>query len=472
MRASRLAAVGAFVGIGLLLLAVGLFLIGERRMLFASTVDGVAEFTRVSGLQAGAPVRVNGMPAGRVTDIVVPPGPEQHFRVRFAVRDDLHQLVRTDSVATIQTEGLVGGSYLAIGAGSAAARLLPDGGTIRGRDPFEVADLLEQMGGTLTMVNDTIVSLRDDVELVIREVAETTGEINTLVKAVGDDVQAIAGSGRQIAVETEGLLSGLREGRGTAGRLLTDDELYVRVTGIAREAEQTMHEARRVVEEGRLAIQQFHDPAGPAQGMAADVRQTLGHAQSALANLEENTEALKRNFLFRGFFRRRGYFDLHAISAAEYREGALEGGGRHPLRIWLQTERLFDADTGELTDGGRARLDSAMATFLPFVRDAPLVVEGYASGGSVDQQFLASRQRAARVRDYLLQRFELHPNRTGLMPLGARAPDSPGGETWDGVGLALFVERSQLEQRRQRRLDDADAARPAPAERTSAARRQ
>jgi phospholipid/cholesterol/gamma-HCH transport system substrate-binding protein len=471
MRASRLAGVGAFVGVGLLLFAVGLFLIGERRMLFARTVDGVAEFTRVSGLLTGAPVRVNGMPAGRVTDVAVPPGPEQRFRVRFAVRDDVHQLVRTDSVASIQTEGLVGGTYLAISAGSAAADLLPDGATIRGRDPFEMADLLEQMGGTLTMVNDTIVALRDDLEVAIREVAETTAEVNTLVKEVGDDVQAVARSGREIAVETEGLLTGLREGRGTAGRLLTDDELYVRVTGIAREAEQTMQEARQVVEEGRRAIHQFHDPAGPAQGMAADVRQTLGHAQAALANIEENTEALKRNFLFRGFFRRRGYFDLHAISPAGYRDGALERGGRHPLRIWLQTERLFD-DTGELTEGGRARLDSAMATFLPFIRDAPLVVEGYSTAGSADQQYVASRTRAARVRDYLVHRFELQPNHTGLMPLGARASDSPAGDTWDGVGLALFVERAQLEQRRQRRLAAAEAAVLTPTERDATSRRQ
>jgi phospholipid/cholesterol/gamma-HCH transport system substrate-binding protein len=450
MRASRVAAVGAFVGLGLLLLTVGLFLIGERRMLFASTILGYAEFTRVSGLQPGAPVRVNGMPAGRVAEIFVPPGPGQSFRVSFRVRDDLHRLVRTDSIASIQTEGLVGGTYLSISAGSLGAEQLADGGTIRGRDPFEVADLLEQMGGTLTLVNDTIQSLRGDLETAIREVAQTTQEINTLVEEVGDDVQVLARSSRQIAVETEGILTDLRAGKGTAGRLLTDEELYERVTGIAREAERTITEARQVVEEGRRAMEQFRGEDGPARGMAADLRKTLDHAQAALSNLEENTEALKRNFLFRGFFRSRGYYDLGAISPAEYRAGALEGRRRQPLRIWLQAARLFDESTGDLSEGGRARLDSAMATFVPYGPDAPLVVEGYATEGSSDQQFLAAKERAAFVRDYLIHRFALNPNRVGLMPLGSQAPGSPGSGTWDGVGLALFVDRRVFEAEYER----------------------
>lgn len=446
MRTSRLAGLGAFVGIGLLLLAVGLFLIGERRMLFSRTTLGHAEFARISGLQPGAPVRVSGMPAGRVEDIAVPPGPGGKFRVSFAIRDDLHRLVRTDSVATIQTEGLVGGTYLSVSAGTAQAAQLPEGGTLQGREPFEMADLLEQMGGTLTMVNDTIEKLRADVEIVVHEVADTTREINTLVQEVGDDVQAMAGSGRGILVQTEAMLTGLREGRGTAGRILTDDELYVRVTGIAREAEATMAEARRVVEEGRRALQQLQGDGLPGQGMAADLQKTLEHARSAVANLEENTEALKRNFLFRGFFRRRGYFSLDDITPAEYLEGALEADGRRALRIWLLADRLFD-DAGELTDDGRVRLDSAMSTFLPYLREAPLVVEGYATAGRRDQQFLASRARATRVRDYLMRRFDLEPNRTSTMPLGASAAGSPSGDTWDGVGLTLFVQGSALERR-------------------------
>ena len=63
---ARLAAVGAFVVGGVLLFAVGLFLIGNRRMLFSDTFEVYAEFAQIAALDGGAKVRVSGMDAGEV----------------------------------------------------------------------------------------------------------------------------------------------------------------------------------------------------------------------------------------------------------------------------------------------------------------------------------------------------------------------------------------------------------------------
>ena len=104
-----------------------------------------------------------------------------------------------------------------------------------------------------------------------------------------------------------------------------------------------------------------------------------------MADLAENTEALKRNFFFRGFFNNRGYFDLDDVSVQEYRQGALETKDRRVLRIWVRRDRALrtgrrTARNGSPTDG-KARLDSAMAEFVKYPRTSPLVVEGYAHGG-------------------------------------------------------------------------------------------
>ena len=72
------------------------------------------------------------MGAGEVELIDVPPGPAQKFRVRLKVREDSHPLVRTDSVASIQTEGLVGGTYLSVSAGTDAAAAWRPTGQSRG----------------------------------------------------------------------------------------------------------------------------------------------------------------------------------------------------------------------------------------------------------------------------------------------------------------------------------------------------
>src|SRR5689334_13310648 len=70
---SKIAA-GAFLIGGLLLFALGLFLIGDRRMLFSRSVNYYAEFAQVSALETGGKVRVGGMDAGEILEIRVPQG--------------------------------------------------------------------------------------------------------------------------------------------------------------------------------------------------------------------------------------------------------------------------------------------------------------------------------------------------------------------------------------------------------------
>jgi hypothetical protein len=176
----------------------------------------------------------------------------------------------------------------------------------------------------------------------------------------------------------------------------------------------------------------------------------MDNARQAMAGLADNMEALKHNILLRGFFRDRGYFDLSRLSAAEYRKGALtNGGARREVRVWLGSSVLFapPGPNGErrLTDDGKARLDSAIAPYLPILPDALFVVEGYAQHGSGDERFLESRARAETVRDYLIGTFHLDPQRVGVMPLAARSAGSPGGTPWDGVALAVFAEPDVLE---------------------------
>jgi phospholipid/cholesterol/gamma-HCH transport system substrate-binding protein len=313
-----------------------------------------------------------------------------------------------------------------------------------------MADLMEQMSDTIRVVNETIAALRGDVESAVADVADAARKGNALLTEVSDDVTAISESGRRIMADTQGIIAGLQQGRGTAGRLLKDDEVYERVTATAREAQSVVAEARKAVQQGRQALESFQSKDGPTQGMAADLRETLGHARATLANMEENTQALKRNFFFRGFFKDRGYYDLRALSADEYRGGALEAGDRQALRIWLRASVLFASKpdgSEELTPDGRTRLESAMAGFLRYTQDAPLVVEGYSTIGATALEYVQARARAQLALDYLASRFGLASNRTVAMPLGDRASGSPDGESWDGVALAVFVDRQALQPR-------------------------
>jgi phospholipid/cholesterol/gamma-HCH transport system substrate-binding protein len=156
MPSSRSFMVGLFVVGGILLFTVGLFMIGDRRKLFSKDFEVYAEFKELSGLQNGAKVRVGGMDAGEVLDILVPPQPQSKFRIKMRVLEKLHPVVRTDSVATIQTEGVLGNKFLKIDPGSPQQPAAPPGSTIPAREPFEFADLIQRVKDTVDQVRGEI----------------------------------------------------------------------------------------------------------------------------------------------------------------------------------------------------------------------------------------------------------------------------------------------------------------------------
>jgi phospholipid/cholesterol/gamma-HCH transport system substrate-binding protein len=444
---ARLAGVGLFVMSGLLLFAVGLFMIGDRQMAFAKKFIIYTQFTKITGLQPGAIVRVSGAKAGSITEIFPPARPSDKFKVKLEITEDLHQIVRNDSIASIETEGLVGGTFLAISGGSDQSPTAPAESIIPSREPFEIADLLQQMNGTITKVNDTIDLLQADLLRATASIADTVENADKLITDVSADVKTMASAGARIGADAAEITEGIRKGEGTLGKLVKDDELYNRVTSIAKKADDIATDAKQVVEQARKAITDLQAKDGPVQGVATNLKQTLDDARLAMSAFAENMEALKHNFLVRGFFNQRGYFNLASISPAEYRQGALNKDGKRSVyRVWLSSSVIFERDAEDpeaeqLTDGGKARLDSAVAPYLDRLVDGVLMVEGYATDGTRNEQYVRSRIRAAMVREYLVAKFHLEPQAVGLMPLGSDAKGSPNGGKWDGIAVAAFLEK-------------------------------
>jgi phospholipid/cholesterol/gamma-HCH transport system substrate-binding protein len=246
------------------------------------------------------------------------------------------------------------------------------------------------------------------------------------------------------------LVNDVRAGQGTLGQLVTDRALYDHLTGIGREAERTVQHLRETTERASTAIDGFLSPTGAAQQVMVTLRNTLAEVQEVSSDLAEGTEALKRNFLFRGFFRDRGFFDLDSLSLEAYQAGVLERDRRTALRIWIQEDLLFERGRDgleQLTATGRRRLDSAMADFVRYPRDSPLVIEAYSGSRGGEAPYLLSEHRAQLVRDYLLTRFRRQTTVTGIMPMSDVAPGSPRGDgRWTGIALALFVDNNALAQ--------------------------
>ena len=76
----------------------------------------------VTGLGKGTVTRYNGIEVGRITDLQFDPSDPQVVIVTMQVQPNLK--IRNDSVASIESQGLTGGSYVEISGGTASAPLL------------------------------------------------------------------------------------------------------------------------------------------------------------------------------------------------------------------------------------------------------------------------------------------------------------------------------------------------------------
>jgi outer membrane protein OmpA-like peptidoglycan-associated protein len=137
---SRAFRLGLFIVPTVLILAAGVFLMGEKRFLFRHTYRLEAGFQNVAGLDNGAGVRVGGIHLGTVKYISLPSGPNGKLTVVMDMADSTKNIVRQDSVASIETEGLLGDKYVEVSFGSEKAGAIENGDTIKGETPVDFSD--------------------------------------------------------------------------------------------------------------------------------------------------------------------------------------------------------------------------------------------------------------------------------------------------------------------------------------------
>jgi len=479
---TRKVSIGIFVIGGLALFGIGMFLIGDRHQAFTHHVEYYSEFANLIGLTDGAKVRVGGMDAGQVIAIEVPDSPSR-FRVKWRIDAKLRGLVRTDSVATIGTEGVVGGTYLSVLPGTAQASEAAALATIPGKEPTDLSELiargtgilndaqgmLKEVGPKLGVALDTVTATVSNVNDVVVGLKEGRGTAGMLLR--DQDLANVVRRNVTTAISNlSEVVADLKQGRGAAGMLLRDEALAGQVRQILKNAEQAstdLGQAARqadsmvsdlnsrgipqkaadlidsISDSARQVHQIISEVAKPDQnGTSAgeNIRESLANASAAASNLAEATEALKHNFLVRGFFKKRGYYNLADISPDKYRhDRAFISPANH--RAWLSGTDLFQNGANgdeQLSARGKALLDAALVQNGDSVLESPIVVEGYRDGNVPADQLRLSRSRALLVRQYLQAHFQLDTTNIGVVPMKNTPPNGIGPATWDGICLVVL----------------------------------
>jgi phospholipid/cholesterol/gamma-HCH transport system substrate-binding protein len=189
---NRNIAVGIFVIAGFALFSLGIVLIGNQNSTFKRYIEIYTEFANIDGVAKGTKMRVAGMNAGEVADLAVPDKPSSKFRLKLKIDQRLHALVRTDSVVTIATEGVVGDKYLLVHPGSAPAAPAVSLTTLPSREPIDLGDLMEHGTDMLKDANSRM--------------KEVSGKLNGAFYVITTTVN-----------NANDIVVGLKQGRGAAG---------------------------------------------------------------------------------------------------------------------------------------------------------------------------------------------------------------------------------------------------------------
>jgi phospholipid/cholesterol/gamma-HCH transport system substrate-binding protein len=214
LRWSKLRA-GLIITIALLLLFFTIFFAGSIDKIFSPTIAIRAVISDVRGLRQGAPVWISGVEVGSVTDIAL--NTDGGTIVTMSLKKSDLRFVRTDSVASVLTLGLLGDKYVELSTGSPQAQPVHPGELIKGASPVEMKDIMETAATSVQKMNDFIEKLGH----LVTKVETSKG---TLSKFLDDP--SLYNNLKETTKSLSAIADNINGSRGSLGMLIKDRSLY------------------------------------------------------------------------------------------------------------------------------------------------------------------------------------------------------------------------------------------------------
>ncbi len=284
------ARLGIFIAVGIAIFVAAIFIIGKQQNLFNPVFKITTNFYNVSGLQVGNNIRFSGIGVGIVDNIKIIN--DSTVQVDMLVRKDVQKFIKADSYASIGSEGIIGDRIIIITQGSNSARMAGDGQHIMSKEPIETDDIMKSLKSSAESAEIITVQLAEimlninngqgmlgrliqdstiaeNVNLTIENFKKSSEGLDKTIEVTKENVFAFMESLRKTAAKTEvasnqlgEIMTKINNGEGAIGMLIRDTTIV------------------------------------------NNIDETIFNLKESSIGLNENMEALKHNFLFRGYYKR------------------------------------------------------------------------------------------------------------------------------------------------------------------------
>ncbi|KGO95100.1 MlaD family protein [Flavobacterium subsaxonicum] len=306
---------GLFVLLGLALLVTALFFISSSSSFFSSDAQLKARFSNVNGLQEGNNVLFSGINAGTVKSIVLL---NQHsIEVTLLIKQDVLIHIPKNALVSIGTEGLMGNKVV---------NIIPLAGTFPGINDGDYLAVekktdIDEMLATLSKTNNNIAAISEALKgtalrinnSAVLKLLENKGVAENIELSI-QNINTTTAQAQEFVTQLNSIITDTKNGKGAAGLLLSDKDF-------AANLQQTMANIKTASENANTITREMNNFVatlniaivngnGPVNSLLNDstltvkLNKTLDNLEKGTDNFNQDMEALKHNFLLKGYFKK------------------------------------------------------------------------------------------------------------------------------------------------------------------------
>lgn len=307
---------GVFILGGLLFLVLLLYMVGRNRNLFGATYILKARFENIQGLVAGNNVRFSGLQAGTVKKVKILS--DTVIEVTMIIEKKMKTIIRKNAIVSIATDGLVGNKVVNISPVKQPADFARDGDILLARKAISTDEILQ----TLNKTNNDVSVIAADLKTTVQRINSSSAlwallndkSIPQDLRIAVSNIRAATGKAGNMVDNLDAIVMDVKKGKGSVGALLTDtsfaknlNDAILKIKAVGEEADSLAREINLLVAGVR---QDVNTGKGAVNALLKDsmivmkLNTSLDNIQKGTDGFNQNMEALKHNFLLRGYFKR------------------------------------------------------------------------------------------------------------------------------------------------------------------------
>ena len=243
-----------------------------------------------AGIRQGSEIYFLGTLVGTVSDVVADETGRMEAEGR--IRRDFFRFVRADSSAVVKKKfGVAGDSFFEITRGTGPP-LSDKNASIVCKEQFQSA------------LEAAVEQVRSEVMLLLKKTSTGLEAWTKLGLDLGETRQRL----HQLTISLENMATGVEQGKGSAGKFITETALADGMQQLLTRANATMTDLQGVVTNLNIAVENVRDGTvrlpeitGAVADEAKDLSGLVHQTQSSMRELERLIEAVQRHWLLRRY---------------------------------------------------------------------------------------------------------------------------------------------------------------------------